>query len=120
MDTIASLFPGSPAPSRDTYHSGGTYEGVFSRAPASYTDGAYFTLPAIDSHAGEFGPCPWPVRTYELLETGDAYPSTPDIITRHLLPAVGDRCFVTFVGEGNDPIIVLWWPVGRSFEETRV
>jgi hypothetical protein len=112
MDTIASLFPGSPAPTRDTYQSG-TYEGVFSRAPASHTDGAYFTLPALDNLTTEFGPCPWQVRMVEMSQLDGP-------VGRYLLPIVGDRCFVTFVGEGNDPIIVLWWPVGRGFTETRV
>ncbi|MCW3039348.1 MAG: hypothetical protein JWM31_1253, partial [Solirubrobacterales bacterium] len=39
MDTIASLFPGPPAPAA-TQPTIGIYEGRFSRAPSTHTDGA--------------------------------------------------------------------------------
>lgn len=112
MDTIASLFPGPLPPSRTTFNTG-IHEGRFSRAPASQFVGAYFKLDSFDDGVNEFGPCPWHVRSIEY--------SQPDgIVTQHLFPAVGDRCFVAFIGEGNDPIIVGWWPIGRGFQETRV
>ncbi|MCW3040940.1 MAG: hypothetical protein JWM31_2845, partial [Solirubrobacterales bacterium] len=83
--------------------------------------GAYFYLDSFDEGVNEFGPCPWTVRTLETTETGD---TTADVIARHLLPAVGDRCWVTFTGDadgvGDNPVILMWWPLGRGFQDTRV
>lgn len=70
-------------------------DAVVLKAPTSETDPMHVSIPSFDDNSHRFGPCPWgPVRA--------------------TLPAVGDRCLVTF-SNLHTPWVTCWWPAGQGY-----
>jgi len=113
MDLIGSLIPGYQPPPRDSYTT--LVEGRVLTAPASVTQGLYFTISQFDAEAHKWGPAPWMPRVEPVTE--------PDgmLVCRILMPAAGDRVLIGFTGDdGGSPWVVAWWPASRGYENTNV
>lgn len=113
MDLIGSLIPGYQPPVRQEYTT--LVEGRVLTTPTAVTQGLYFTIRQFDDEAHRWGPAPWMPRVEPIVE--------PDglLVCRILMPTVGARVLIGFVGDdGSSPWVVAWWPVTATYENTNV